>query len=185
APSTATGSPLRESGFRVLLAYRVCAILSYQIVAVTVGWHVYELTRNPFALGLIGLAEVLPYIGMALFAGYLVDLLPRRRLGALACSGLCATAVLLALIAAGHIAPGQTWPIYAAIVLTGLVRSFLTPVYTALFARVLRREQFTRGASIGSIFTQSAMVIGPALGGVLVGWKDTATAYGLAAILAV
>ncbi|WP_374013733.1 MFS transporter [Pseudoxanthomonas koreensis] len=185
APSTATGSPLRESGFRVLLAYRVCAILSYQIVAVTVGWHVYELTRNPFALGLIGLAEVLPYIGMALFAGYLVDLLPRRRLGALACSGLCATAVLLALIAAGHIAPGQTWPIYAAIVLTGLVRSFLTPVYTALFARVLRREQFTRGASIGSIFTQSAMVIGPALGGVLVGWKDTATAYGLASILAV
>ena len=185
APSTATGSPLRESGFRVLLAYRVCAILSYQIVAVTVGWHVYELTRNPFAMGLIGLAEVLPYIGMALFAGYLVDLLPRRRLGALACSGLCATAVLLALIAAGHIAPGQTWPIYAAIVLTGLVRSFLTPVYTALFARVLRREQFTRGASIGSIFTQSAMVIGPALGGVLVGWKDTATAYGLASILAV
>lgn len=185
APSLPAPSPLREGRFRVLLAYRVCAILSYQIVAVTVGWHVYELTRNPFALGLIGLAEVLPYIGTALFAGYLVDHLPKRRLGAVACSGLCTTALLLALIAAGRIAPGQVWPIYAAIVLTGLVRSFLTPVYTVLFARVLHREQFARGASIGSVFTQTAMVVGPALGGVLVGWTGKTSAYGLAAVLAV
>ena len=87
APGPVATSPLREPGYRVLLGYRLCAILSYQIVAVTVGWHVYELTRNPFALGLVGLAEVVPYIGMALFAGYLVDHLPKRRLGALACAG--------------------------------------------------------------------------------------------------
>ncbi|KAF1698285.1 MFS transporter [Pseudoxanthomonas jiangsuensis] len=178
-------SPLRESGFRVLLGYRLCAILSYQIVAVTVGWHIYELTRDTFALGLVGLAEVLPFIGMALFAGYLVDHLPKKRLGAMACAGLCATAVLLALVAAGHLAPGRTWPIYAAIVLTGLVRSFLTPVYTALFARVLRREQFARGASVGSVAFQTALVCGPALGGVLVGWAGKTVAYALAATLAI
>ena len=178
-------SPLRESGFRVLLGYRLCAILSYQIVAVTVGWHIYELTRDTFALGLVGLAEVLPFVGMALFAGYLVDHLPKKRLGAMACAGLCATAVLLALVAAGHLAPGRTWPIYAAIVLTGLVRSFLTPVYTALFARVLRREQFARGASVGSVAFQTALVCGPALGGVLVGWAGKTVAYALAATLAI
>ena len=44
-------------------------MLSYQIVAVTVGWHVYELTRDPFALGLVGLAEVIPYFCVAPFAG--------------------------------------------------------------------------------------------------------------------
>ncbi|WP_162405378.1 MFS transporter [Pseudoxanthomonas jiangsuensis] len=184
-PDLSIPSPLRESGFRVLLGYRLCAILSYQIVAVTVGWHIYELTRDTFALGLVGLAEVLPFIGMALFAGYLVDHLPKKRLGAMACAGLCATAVLLALVAAGHLAPGRTWPIYAAIVLTGLVRSFLTPVYTALFARVLRREQFARGASVGSVAFQTALVCGPALGGVLVGWAGKTVAYALAATLAI
>ncbi|KAF1687695.1 MFS transporter [Pseudoxanthomonas broegbernensis] len=184
-PSLATPPPLREGGFRIVLAYRLCAILSYQIVAVTVGWHVYELTRDPFALGLIGLAEVLPYICMAPFAGYLVDHLPKRRLGAMACAGLCVTALLLALIASARVAPGKVWPIYAAIVLTGLVRTFLTPVYTALFAQVLRREQFARGAGVGSIFVQSAMVVGPALGGVLVGWAGKTAAYALAALLAV
>jgi len=177
-------SPLGSVPFRILLCYRVCAILSYQIVAVTVGWHVYELTRNPFSLGLIGLAEVVPFIGMALFAGYLVDHLPKRMLGAAACAGLCGTALLLTFIAAGRLGAAATWPIYAAIVLTGLVRAFLTPVYTALFARVLRREQFARGASLGSIFFQSAMVCGPALGGVLVGVAGKTAAYGLAAALA-
>ena len=48
-------------------------MLSYQVVAVTVGWHIYEVTRNPFSLGLIGLAEVLPFFCVAPFAGYLVD----------------------------------------------------------------------------------------------------------------
>ncbi len=68
--------------------------------------------------------------------------------------------------------------------LTGLVRSFLTPVYTALFAQVLRREQFARGAGIGSIAFQTALVCGPALGGVMVGWAGTTAAYALAAALA-
>ena len=66
------------------MVYRLCTLLSYQVAAVTVGWHVYEITRQPFALGLIGLAEVLPYFAIAPFAGYLVDHLPRRRLGAVA-----------------------------------------------------------------------------------------------------
>ena len=184
AAALATPSPWREPGYRILLGYRVCAILSYQVVAVTVGWHVYELTRDPFALGLVGLAEVVPFIGMALFAGYLVDHLPKRRLGAMACAGLGTTALLLTFIASGHLDAGATWPIYAAIVLTGLVRSFLTPVYTALFARVLRREQFARGASVGSIAFQAALVCGPALGGLLVGLAGKTTAYAVAALLA-
>lgn len=66
-------APLMRTQLPTLLAYRILSILSYQITSVTVGWHVYQLTRNPLSLGLIGLAEVIPYFCFALFAGYAVD----------------------------------------------------------------------------------------------------------------
>ena len=175
-------SPLRNGAFQALMLYRLCAGLSYQIVAVTVGWHIYTITRDPFALGLVGLAEVLPYFCVAPFAGYLVDHMRRRTLGAMACFGLVLTGLALAFIAHGEHGERATWPIYAAIALTGVVRSFLTPVYNALFARVLPREQFVRGASFGSVVFQSSLVVGPALGGVLVGWAGVAEAYLVAAL---
>ena len=185
--SDATGappSPLRSSGFLVLLTYRILAILSYQIVAVTVGWHVYELTHDPLALGLVGLAEVIPYFCVAPFAGYLVDHVPRRKLGMAACAGLAVTASILMAIAAGLLSTQGTALIYAAIALTGMVRAFLTPIYNALFARVLPREDFARGAGVGSVVFQLGLVIGPAIGGVLVGWSGKTAAYATAAALA-
>ncbi len=174
-------APLRNGSFRGLMAYRICTILSYQMVAVTVGWHVYELTRNPWMLGLIGLAELIPYFCVAPFAGYLVDHLPRRRLGMVACIGLAITPIALALIASGVLGEVRVFWIYAALVLTGAVRAFLGPVYNALFARVLPRPQFARGASLGSIVFQSAMVLGPAIGGVIVGAAGKWVAYAVAA----
>jgi MFS family permease len=174
-------SPLHNRSFLQLMLYRFSTILSYQIVAVTVGWHVYELTRDPLSLGLIGLAEVLPFFCVAPFAGYLVDHLPRRKLGMAACAGLATTALLLTLITLEWPAARGVWPIYAAIAVGGCVRAFLGPVYNALFARVLKREQFVRGASIGSVVFQSGLVIGPAIGGVLVGWAGKHVAYGTAA----
>lgn len=147
AEDTALGL-LSRPGFARLLAYRIFAMLSYQVVAVTVGWHIYEVTRNPFSLGLIGLAEVLPFFCVAPFAGYLVDHLPRRRLGMVACSGLVATALVLTSVAKGWLPVEGVWPIYAAIALTGMVRAFLSPIYNALFARVLAREHFARGAAL-------------------------------------
>ncbi len=175
---------LAQPGFIALLLYRISAMLSYQIVAVTVGWHIYEITRNPFSLGLIGLAEVLPYFCVAPFAGYLVDHLPRRRLGMAACAGLVLTALILVGVASGWLPVDGVWPIYAAIALTGMVRAFLSPIYNALFARVLARGQFARGAGVGSVVFQAGMVIGPALGGVLVAWGGKGVAYGVAAAAA-
>ena len=157
------GALLRQPGFAHLLAYRITAMLSYQIVAVTVGWHIYEITRNPFSLGLVGLAEVLPYFCVAPFAGYLVDHLPRRRLGMAASLGLVATAAILCAVALGALPFQGVWPIYLAIALTGMVRAFLSPVYNALFARVLARGQYARGAGFGSVVFQAGMVLGKAL----------------------
>jgi MFS family permease len=175
---------LRNRGFAMVLSYRILALLSYQVVAVSVGWHIYQLTGNTFSLGLVGLAEVLPFFCVAPFAGYLVDHLPRRRLGMAACTALALTALVL-VGAARHWWPGTPlWPIYAAIALTGMARSFLSPIYNALFARVLPRDQFVRGASLGSVIFQTALVCGPALGGVLVGVGGEGLAYGVAMVLA-
>ncbi|RPE82038.1 MFS transporter [Vulcaniibacterium tengchongense] len=185
APAADASALLRNRGFVGLLGYRVLAMLSYQIVAVTVGWHVYELTRDALALGLIGLAEVIPYFCFALFAGYAVDHLPRRKLGLFACLGLCATTLTLAGVAAGVLPAGfggfGTLTIYAAIAVNGVVRAFLAPVYMSLFARVLRREQFARGAGVSSVAMQTGLVAGPALGGLLVAWGGKGLAYLVAA----
>ncbi|WP_315388834.1 MFS transporter [uncultured Stenotrophomonas sp.] len=175
---------LRRPGFSLLLAYRILAMLSYQIVAVTVGWHIYEVTRNPFSLGLVGLAEVLPFFCVAPFAGYLVDHLPRRNLGMVACSGLVLTAVVLTAVAEGWLPFNGVWPIYAAVAMTGMVRAFLSPIYNALFARVLERHQFARGAGLGSVVFQAGMVVGPALGGLLVAWGGKSLSYGVAVVAA-
>jgi MFS family permease len=174
ATPTPAVSPLRNPAFRWLMAYRLLTILSYQVVTVTVGWHVYELTRDPWQLGLLGLSEVLPFFCVAPFAGYLVDHLPKRRLGAIACVGLAMTPAILAIVAWGVVfadpeeAKSRLWLIYAAIVFTGCVRAFLGPVYNTLFACALPREQFTRGSGLGSVVFQAALALGPAIGGAII-----------------
>ncbi|HEY5805310.1 MAG TPA: MFS transporter [Lysobacter sp.] len=184
-PTPGVSELLRNRGFTGLLTYRLLAMLSYQIVAVTVGWHVYEITRDAFALGLIGLAEVIPYFCFALFAGYAVDHLPRRKLGMAACLGLLVTTLTLAAVAAGVLPAGVsgfgTLTIYAAIAVNGVVRAFLAPVYMSLFARVLKRDQFARGAGVSSVVMQAGLVMGPAMGGLLVAWGGKTSAYLVAA----
>ena len=174
-------SLLHNRGFVGLLVYRLLAMMSYQIVAVTVGWHIYKLTNDPLALGLIGLTEVVPYFCFALFAGYAVDHLPRRKLGMFACLGLLLTTLMLAGVASGRLPAGAfgigTLTIYAAIAGNGVVRAFLSPVYMSLFARVLKREQFARGAGVGSVVMQTGLVVGPAVGGGLIAWGGVTSAY--------
>ncbi len=183
--SPSATSPLRSTGFRWLMLFRICTLLSYQVVSVTVGWHIYELTHDTLALGLVGLAEVLPYFCVAPFSGHLVDHLPRRKLGAAACLLLAVNAAALALVAGNVVLHTHgTWPIYLAVAVGGVGRSFLGPVYNALFARVLRREQVPIGASMGSVVFQTGLVLGPALGGVLIGSLGKSFAYAAATVVA-
>ncbi|MFI3185720.1 MAG: MFS transporter, partial [Methylococcaceae bacterium] len=72
---------VKPTPFFKLLSFRVLIVLAYQIMAIVVGWHIYELTHDTLALGLIGLAEVIPYFCCALFAGYAVDHHSRRLFG--------------------------------------------------------------------------------------------------------
>jgi len=94
-------------------------------------------------------------------------------------------AVVLAMLASGTLPDVGLWPIYLAVAVGGIGRSFLGPVYNALFARVLKRVQFARGASMGSVIFQTGLVLGPAIGGVLVGASGKSMAYAVAAGFAV
>lgn len=168
----------------MLLAFRVQIVLAYQIVVVVVGWHIYELTHDALALGLIGLAEVIPYFCCALFAGYAVDHHSRRMFGVLASLVTSLYALVLAATTTGLLQDNQSLWIYGAIACGGLARAFIGPSYNALFALILPRNQYTRAAGVGSSVFQFGLVFGPALGGALVGWANMTTAYAVSAALA-
>lgn len=175
---------LQNRSYLKLLAFRLLIVLAYQMMAVVVGWHIYKLTRDPLALGLIGLAEVIPYFCCALFAGYAVDHHSRRLFGVMAAVILCLNALLLSAVSLGWVGEGNPalW-IYAAVACTGIARAFIAPSYNALFALILPREHFSRAAGISSSVFQTGLVVGPALGGILVGWASITAAYVAAAVL--
>ncbi len=182
-PAPELMATLRNRGFLKLLGFRFQIALAYQVIAVVVGWHVYQLTHAPLALGLIGLAEVIPYFCSALFAGYIVDHHSRRMFGVLASVVLCGNALVLMSVSGGWIAHNPLLWIYASIASGGVARAFIGPSYSALFALAMPREHYARAAGIGSSVFQAALVLGPALGGLLVGWSSLTVAYAAAALL--
>ncbi|HSI38891.1 MAG TPA: MFS transporter [Methylotenera sp.] len=170
--------------FLKLLAFRIQIVLAYQIMAVVVGWHMYEITHDTLALGLIGLAEVLPYFCSALFAGHAVDHFYSRRIfGVLAATLLCINALTLTLISLGLVGGDPTLWIYGSIAFTGIARAFIAPSYSTLFALILPRHEYAKASGIGSAIFQSGLVIGPALGGLMVGFASKSVAYSIATLL--
>jgi MFS family permease len=174
--------------FLKLLSFRVLMVLAYQIMAVAVGWHIYEITHDTLALGLIGLAEVVPYFICALFAGHAVDhYCSRRFFGGIAAAALGINALSLTLLTIDLLGSKETasyW-IYGSIMLTGIERAFIAPSYNTLFAIILQREEYARASAIGSSVFQAGLIIGPAIGGLLVGFASKTFAYSIATGLCV
>jgi len=176
-------APLRFAAFRWLVVSLLPATLAQQIQAVVVGWQIYALTRDPLALGLIGLSEALPFIGIALFAGHVADRIDRRRISIASLSVMLICAVALFMLSF-HLTRGSAvWPIYLVIAVSGVARSFLTPSRAALAAELVPRELFPRAAAWRSAAWQLAAVLGPALGGLLYGFGSARVAYSVAAAL--
>jgi len=145
-----------------------------------VGWQVYQLTHDPLSLGLIGLAEALPFIAIALYAGHLADRTTRRTIAiAGAFAVLCsAVALLLLTITPGAIGAARVWPVYCVIALSATARSFMRPAVFALSAEVLPRELYPNGVAWRTSTWHLAAVAGPAAGGLLYGFSGPALAYG-------
>src|SRR5256885_3467046 len=108
--------------------------ISSQIQAVVVAWQIYDITRDPLSLGLMGLAEALPFIGCALYAGHLADRANRRTisLAAITLFLACSLALLVFNLIPGFLHSHGAWPFFAVIFVSGIARSFAQPARQAL-----------------------------------------------------
>ncbi len=183
-------APLRVAGFRWFVASILTMAMGAQIQGVVVAWQMYALTRDPLALGMVGLAEAAPFIGLSLYAGHVADVRDRRRtaLAALWILFGCAGALAAAshwLLGAG-VASSPTWVrwvIYAVIVVCGAARAFLLPARNALGADLVPRSLYPSAVAWRTGIWQVAAVTGPALGGLFYVWLGAAVSYGIAAAL--
>ncbi|HYD55250.1 MAG TPA: MFS transporter [Gemmatimonadaceae bacterium] len=169
----------RHVPYRWFIVSLFTMTLATQVQAVVVGWQIYALTKDPLALGLIGLAEVLPFVSFALYAGHVADARDRRRVSLVSLGVLlaCAVALLAMTRAQGFLTGRGPWPIYAVIFLSGVARSFLQPARSAMAAELVPRAQYTNAVAWRSSTWQAAAVGGPALGGLLYGFTSADVAY--------
>jgi MFS family permease len=170
---------LRIPDFRKLLLANGTLTVAREAQIVVVGWQVFALTRDPLTLGLIGLAEALPYIAVALYAGHVADRTERRTVGIAGTFGLILSAIaLLLLTVAPHaITAERVWPVYVVIALSATMRSFMRPAVYALSAEVVPRELYPNAVAWRTSSWHLAAVAGPAAGGVLYGIAGPTTAY--------
>lgn len=133
------------------------------VQSVSVGWQVYDLTRSPLALGIVGGVEFVPMFLLALPAGELADRFDPRRIITLSslveavASGLLVTFVLMR--------QTSVWPLYGIILLYGTSRGFSGPATRSLLPFLVPPEQLPRSLAWGSSITQLAIIAGPAFGG--------------------
>jgi MFS family permease len=144
---------------------RFFIVAALEMQSVAVGWQVYEITRQPLDLGLVGLAQFLPGVFLFLLAGHTADRHDRRRLlnicycGFVLCSGL-----LLLLAIRGSRSVNL---IYAILLLLGVVRCFNWPASRALLPQLVPAHYFSRAVAWNASTFQAATILGPAIGGVL------------------
>jgi MFS family permease len=155
----------RYRDFVFYLAARFLAATGTQIMLVAVSWLVYDLTRNPLSLGLIGLAAFAPTIPLTLLAGDVADRFDRRAI-MLICYGITA-AVAASLLALAQLHTAVVWPVYVLILIFGGSRAFSFPAGQALVPNLVPPEHFANAVAWNSIAWQTATIAGPALGGVL------------------
>jgi MFS family permease len=176
---------LRHREFRWFIISMFAMVVSSQLQAVVVGWQVYRITHDPLSLGLIGLAEALPFISIALPAGYLADRRNRRAISVSALFVLACCSITLYLLSAtsGLLSRVGVAPIYVVIFVSGVARGILQPARQALSAEIIPRSMFQNAIAWRSSTWQTASVIGPAIGGLLYGFAGADLSYAVAALL--
>ena len=155
---------LREAGFRRYLTGNLVGTIGFQMQGVAVGWELYERTHSAYALGIVGLVQVVPIILLFLPVGHIVDRYNRRTVLMLALTGLALAAAGLAIVSVTH-APVPLF--YALLFLSGTARALMGPAKSAILPEIVRLEAFQSAVAWNSGGWQMAAVIGPAIGGAL------------------
>lgn len=157
----------RFAAFRWFVVSLLAMVMAAQVQLVVVGWEIYQLTRDPLSLGLLGLSEVVPYLAVALYAGHVVDRRDRRLVSLASLVVLLGAAIALFAMTIAEPVPTRVWPFYVVFGACGLARSFLQVARSALVAEVVPRSLFQNAATWRSSTWQAGTVAGPALGGIL------------------
>jgi len=171
---------LKLKDFRLFLSFRFFMTIAAQMQSIIVGWQVYELTHDPLSLGLIGLAEALPFISVALYAGHIADRFNRKKIILwfdflfLFASGLL---LLITYHKTGIIGKFGVLPIYLCVAISGIARAFLYPATIALMAQVVPRSLYTNSSTWNSTTWHVAAITGPAIGGLVYGFFGVKIAY--------
>src|SRR3984885_1976343 len=142
---------------------RFLIVAGLEMQSVAVGWQIYEITKRPLDLGLVGLAQFLPGILLFLVSGHAADRLDRRKLLITCYAGfaVCSSLLLFTVLAGMR----TVYPIYCVVVLLGIVRSFNSPVSRALLTQTVPEEHLTNAVTWNSSVFQGATILGPSIGG--------------------
>ncbi len=162
----------QHPALRLYQAARFLSITASEMQSVAVGWQIYDITHRPLDLGLVGLAQFLPPFLLFLLAGHAADRFSRKRIIML-CYGAFAicSALLLAITERGvH----SVAPIYAVMLLIGVVRAFNGPAGQAVMPLLVPEEHFPNAVAWGSSVFMAATILGPSLGGLIYGIAGSA-----------
>lgn len=172
---------LRIPEFRAFVTARFCFTLAMQIQAVVVGWQIYDLTKDPLMLGLIGLVEVIPSILVALYAGHLADITSRKKIIVI-CSAILVFCSLF--LFSYSFNPEHFYerfgviPIYMIIFISGCARGFIGPAVFSFMPQLLpSREFYANAVGWNTTIWQGGAVLGPAIGGLIYGFFGISIAY--------
>ncbi|HEX6805586.1 MAG TPA: MFS transporter [Terriglobales bacterium] len=169
----------RYSNFTLFAVARFFLVAALEMQSVAVGWQVYEITRQPLDLGLVGLAQFLPVIFLFLAAGHAADRFNRKRLIVICYLGFALCYALLFEIARSGLRDVRY--IYAVLLLLGVVRAFNAPAGRALLPMLVPIEIFPNAVAWNATIFQGATILGPAIGGLLyAAFKGPAGVYGIA-----
>jgi len=163
---------------------RFIIVAGLEAQSVAVGWQIYEITKRPLDLGLVGLAQFAPGILLFLVSGHAADSFDRHKLLIVCYSGfgVCSALLLLTAWAGLH----SVYPIYMVVVLLGVVRSLNNPVSRAMLAQLVPEEHLANAIAWNSSFWQGATILGPSLGGLIYAIsKGPAAVYTMSMLAAV
>lgn len=170
---------LRITEFSFFLTNRLFLTLAIQMQSVIVGWQIYELTNDVLALGMIGLAEAIPFIIISFVSGHVADLFNRKRI-ILLFTGIYILVSLFLLYCASEsstmLKDYGTLPLFIAIGAVGIIRGFLGASLPAFMAQIVPRQLYANAATWNSTIWHIGSIVGPSLAGLLIA-VSYSTAY--------